>query len=256
MTKAPKISVVYFPGNNCEVETAEAARIAGLDASIVRWNTKENLANYAAFIIPGGWAYEDRIRAGVIPAKDPIMEKIKLEAEKGKPVLGICNGAQVLIETGMVPGLRDKVEFALAPNRNPFISGYYNAWVYLKHVQKKARTVFTDFDEGMIFKVPVAHGEGRFISKEKGIVKQMQKNNQIVFQYSDQNGNISGNFPVNPNGAMLNIAALSNKQGNIMAIMPHPERAVWQWQLQEAPKGNKTTTNREIFKSLYRHLIA
>jgi len=86
----PNIAVIWFPGNNCEIETLEAVEAAGMDGKILRWNTKENLSNYDGFVIPGGWAYEDRIRAGVIAAKDPVMNKIKEEASKGKPVLGIC----------------------------------------------------------------------------------------------------------------------------------------------------------------------
>jgi len=142
MTK-PNIAVIWFPGNNCEQETLEAVNAAGMDGKILRWNTEENLSSYDGFVIPGGWAYEDRIRAGVVAAKDPVMNRIKEESSKGKPVLGICNGAQVLVETGMVPGLQDKVEFALAPNKNPLISGYYNTWIKIKNVQNK--TAFTSF---------------------------------------------------------------------------------------------------------------
>src|SRR3989338_4738638 len=158
MPRKPNIAVMYFPGNNCEEETLRAVKAAGMDGKILRWNTKENLSNYDGFIIPGGWAYEDRIRAGVIAAKDPVMNIIKEEAMKGKPVLGICNGAQVLVETAMIPGLKNKVEMALAPNKNPFVSGYYNAWVYIKSVENKARTSYTNFyDKNEILQIPIAH---------------------------------------------------------------------------------------------------
>src|SRR3989338_3801427 len=111
------IAVILFPGTNCEEETARACKSVGLNAEIVRWNSA-NIESYDGYIIPGGFSYEDRVRAGVISAKDPILKIIKKEAKKGKPVLGICNGCQILIESGLIPGLKDKVEMALAPNIN------------------------------------------------------------------------------------------------------------------------------------------
>ena len=133
----PKIAVMYFPGNNCEEETRDRCIDVGMDARIVRWNTKENLSDFDGYIIPGGFSYEDRIRSGVIAAKEKIMEKVREEAKSGKPLLGICNGAQILVETGLIPGLKDEVQMALAPNINPFVSGYYDAWVYIKAVNSK-----------------------------------------------------------------------------------------------------------------------
>ena len=133
----PKIAVMYFPGNNCEEETKDRCIDVGMEADIIRWNMKEDLSKYHGFIIPGGFSYEDRVRAGIIAAKDKIIDGIRKEVKDGKPLLGICNGAQVLVETGLVAGLRDKVEMALAPNINPFISGYYCGWVYIKSINKK-----------------------------------------------------------------------------------------------------------------------
>ena len=248
----PNIAVIYFPGNNCEIETLEAVKAAGMDGRILRWNTRENLRAFDGFVIPGGWAYEDRIRAGVIAAKDSVMKVIKEEAKKGKPVLGICNGAQVLVETGMIPGLKDKVEMALAPNKNPFISGYYNAWVHLKNVSNK--TAFTaNIGKNEILYLPVAHGEGRFITKDKTLIKQLVKNNQIIFQYCTEEGKIEEKFPTNPNGSTLSIAAISNKEGNVLAIMPHPERAIWQRQVPGNKKTDQKTNNIKIFESMKRY---
>ncbi|MAE42241.1 phosphoribosylformylglycinamidine synthase I [Candidatus Woesearchaeota archaeon] len=254
MTK-PNIAVIYFPGNNCEVETLEAVKAAGMDGKILRWNTKEYLSDFDGYVIPGGWAYEDRIRAGVIAAKDPVMNIIKEESRKGKPVLGICNGAQVLVETGMVPGLKDKVEFALAPNKNPFVSGYYNVWVNIKSIQNKKRAAFTDLDKNEVLKLPIAHGEGRFVTKDKALVKQLIKNKQIIFQYCNEEGKIEDKFPTNPNGSMLNIAAICSKEGNIMAMMPHPERAIWKRQIPGSKKTDQKTNNIRIFESMKRYII-
>ena len=249
----PNIAIVWFPGNNCEVETLEAVRAAGMDGKILRWNTKQELGEFDGFIVPGGWSYEDRIRAGVIAAKDPVMGIIKEEAGKGKPVLGICNGAQVLVETGMVPGLENKVQFALAPNRNPIVSGYYNTWVHLKNINNK--TAFTNaFEKNELLCLPIAHGEGRFVTKDSKLAAQLIKNNQIIFQYCDEKGKVENKFPANPNGSMLNIAAISNREGNVMAIMPHAERAIWQRQIPHAIKSDRLTNNIRIFESMKRHI--
>ena len=224
--KKPNIAVVYFPGNNCEEESLKAVLASGMDGKIVRWNERKGIEKYNGYIIPGGWAYEDRIRAGVIAAKDPIFKIIKKEAENGKPVLGICNGAQALVECGMIPGLKDKVEMALAPNKNPFISGYYCTWVFIKSEQEKGKCTFTKSTEkNEVIPIPIAHGEGRFVTRDKELLQKLIKNNQIIFRYSTKDGKIEDKFPTNPNGAVYNIAAICNRKGNVMAIMPHPERA-------------------------------
>jgi len=231
-SKKPNIAVVYFPGNNCEEEALKAVLASGMDGRIVRWNQRKEIGKYHGFVIPGGWAYEDRIRAGVIAAKDPVFDVIKKEAENGKPVLGICNGAQALVECGMIPGLKNKVEMALAPNINPFVSGYYCTWVFIRAEQEKNRCVFTKFiDKNQVIPIPIAHGEGRYTTNDKELLGKLIKNGQIVFRYSTKHGKIEEKFPTNPNGAIYNIAAICNKKGNVMAIMPHPERASFVRQL-------------------------
>lgn len=266
MPRKPNIAVIYFPGNNCEEETLRAALAAGMDGRIARWNQRRGIEKYDGYVIPGGWAYEDRIRAGVIAAKDPVFDVIKKEAENEKPVLGICNGAQALVECGMIPGLKNKVEMALAPNKNPLISGYYCTWIYVKSVQDKGRCVFTKFTStNEIIPVPIAHGEGRFTTKDKGLIHNLMKNRQIIFQYSTKDGKIDANFPTNPNGAMRNIAAICNKKGNVMAIMPHPERASFIRQLPDSVElknrfaGNIVAMEdpapaRHIFNSMKRYI--
>ena len=235
MPRKPKIAVIYFPGNNCEEESLKAVLASGMGGKIVRWNERKGIENYHGYIIPGGWGYEDRIRAGVIMAKDPIFDVIKKESEKNKPVLGVCNGAQALVECGMIPGLQNKVEMALAPNKNPFVSGYYCTWVYVKSVQQKSQCAFTKLiEKNEVIPVPIAHGEGKFVTKDKELVKKLTKNKQIIFQYSTKEGKIEEKFPTNPNGTTLNIAAICNKKGNVMAIMPHPERASFIRQLPDS----------------------
>ena len=226
-----KIAVLWFPGNNCEHETARAVELAGMKAEIVRWNEPKKLPNFDGYVIGGGFAYEDRIRAGVISAKDPVMDVLRAGANDGKPVLGICNGAQILIESGMVPGLGNNIEMALAPNRNPFVSGYYCTWAYIKKTEGTKSIFASLFREDNVIPMPIAHGEGRFATQEENLAKRLEKNKQIVFKYCDAKGNVLDKFPVNPNGAMLNAAAISNPEGNVMAIMPHPERASWHRQI-------------------------
>ncbi len=249
--KKPNIAVIYFPGNNCEEETLRAVLASGMDGKIVRWNERNGIEKYDGYIIPGGWGYEDRIRAGVIMAKDPVFGIIKKEAESAKPVLGICNGAQALVECGMIPGLKNKVEMALAPNKNPFISGYYCTWIYVKSEQEKERCAFTKFmQKDEVIAVPIAHGEGRFTTKDDELIDKLIKNRQVIFRYSAKGGKIEDKFPINPNGAVHNIAAICNKKGNVMAIMPHPERASFIRQLPDTCElKNKSYGNLSLMES-------
>lgn len=224
-----KAAVILFPGVNCEHETKRALESAGIPADIVRWNNPKGLEAYDGYVLAGGWSYEDRVRAGVISAQDPIMNIIREQADAGKPVLGICNGAQVLLETGMVPGIKPgEVEMALAPNINPLVSGYYCTWVRMKNNAERRRCAFTKFvDRNEVIPVPIAHAEGRFVTKDKELINKLIANNQIIFKYCKKDGGDAEGFPDNPNSSMYNIAGICNPKGNVLAMMPHPERANW-----------------------------
>ena len=225
------IAIIQFPGSNTERETLMACNRVGLNPVEFLWNEPaEKLSVFDGYVIVGGFAYEDRSRAGVIAALDPIMKQIKTEADKGKPVLGICNGAQILVESGLVPGLENhRVGIALTDNKrvknNHCIGvGYYNTWANLQLTTPSDRCAFTrHLITGDWINVPLAHGEGRFIVPDE-LLEKMISNNQTVFRYCDDNGNILDEFPTNPNGSMHNLAAVCNAHGNVMAIMPHPER--------------------------------
>jgi len=229
-----KVAVIQFPGSNREYELVhDTFSSVGMHAELFRWNRKDTdtLRSFDAYALPGGFSYQDRVRAGVVAAKDKLMKILAEEAEKGKPILGICNGCQILAEAGLVPQIYDnEVSMGLAPNagkqngqtvRTGFISDWYN----MKSTARKGRS-FANYlvEEGEIFPVPIAHAEGRFRMSDE-VLREMEVNGQIIFTYCDQEGNVSEEYPVNPNGSTKSIAGVSNKRGNVVAIMPHPEAA-------------------------------
>lgn len=250
-----RIAVIMLPGSNCENETARAVESVGMKADIVRWNNTKNLDSYDGYILPGGWSYEDRIRAGVISAKDPVMGIIRREAEKGKVVLGICNGCQILVESGIIPGLKDKVQMALAPNINPFISEFYCTWVKVKNSSKKKTAFNSSMEQDEIISIPIAHAEGRFVTKDKVLIQKLIANDQLLFRYCDALGNIADRFPINPNGSLINMAGVCNEKGTVLAMMPHPERASWMHQIPGMHfKGEEKGPGRKIFESIREYL--
>jgi len=227
-----RIALIQFPGSNCEWESKRSAEAVGLLCDVFRWNRDPSaLPEYDGYIIGGGFSYQDRVRSGVIATKQPIMRTVFDQVvEHGKPVLGICNGAQVLIEAGLIPGLHaGNVEMGLAPNfHDPMhrIAGFCCRWVYLKHSAAQGRCALTsEIPAGEVFPIPIAHGEGRFTTSDPEVIDRLRENDQIVFQYCDENGTVSEDREVNPNGAMANIAGLCSPDGNVLGMMPHPERA-------------------------------
>ena len=221
------IVVLAFPGNNCERETARALTAAGFAAKILRWNADPKEIKAAdGVVVPGGFSFEDRGRSGVIAAKHPVINILRQMAADKKPILGICNGAQILVEAGLVPGFHPgKVEMALARNRRVgggkiLGSGFFHDTVFLKSSGKSA---FTGFDG--ILTMPIAHGEGRFVADAETEAA-IERNGQIVLKYCDADGVESADFPINPNGSFANAAAICNPDGNVVAMMPHPERSM------------------------------
>jgi phosphoribosylformylglycinamidine synthase len=221
---AARVAVIRFPGVNCEAESARALARVGLSPEIFMWTrTPSELRDFQAYLLPGGFSYQDRVRAGALAAKDPLVEVLAAEAERGKPVLGICNGAQVLVEAGLVPGGSD-VELALARNHMPDRAGYYARWVTTR--VERSRCVFTRaLAPGTLLPLPVAHGEGRFTAREPGRVEALARAGQVPLRYATRDGEAADAFPANPNGADAGAAAVCNGGGNVLAVMPHPERA-------------------------------
>ncbi len=227
MKSTPTLAVIAFPGNNSETETARAAENNGFKAEIIRWNEVDKIGQYEAYVLPGGFSFEDRGRAGAIAAREPIFEALRSEAKKGKVILGICNGAQMIVESGLIPVGRDPLPFALADNvrrdKNDHVmgTGYYNTWCAIR--PDRTDTAFSS-DTEAILKVPVAHGEGRFTTRSTEALAALESTRQVAFRYCDEAGETAQGYPANPNGATAAVAMIVNIEGTIGAIMPHPER--------------------------------
>jgi phosphoribosylformylglycinamidine synthase I len=228
--KNNSIAYIQFPGSNTENETINTLKRCGLFPRPHLWNDHLDLLdNDLGYVILGGFSFEDRSRSGIIASLEPVVEKLKTQALLGKPVLGICNGAQILVESGMVPG-NDSFDtvLALADNKrvvknNIVGTGYFNTWCFIKP-NKVSNSAFIKKGGG-ILRVPIAHAEGRFIV-DKNLQKLVNEKNLISYNYCDKNGEIKKDFPINPNSSFGSAAAISNAAGNVMAMMPHPERCL------------------------------
>ncbi len=234
--------VLRIEGTNCELETARALELAGAEPELVHLKQLEHSADtprdqwrslleYHILVIPGGFSAGDSVRAGAILAarmKSTLAAQLRQFVEQGRPVGGICNGFQVLVELGLLPGLSalmtDKPEACLSSNA----SGRFECRpVLLAHVNR-GNCAWTRGLDGEPRLMPVAHGEGRFLlapGKEQALLDQLITNDQIVFRYARPDGSpAEGAYPHNPNGALYDIAGICNRLGNVMGMMPHPER--------------------------------
>jgi phosphoribosylformylglycinamidine synthase subunit PurQ / glutaminase len=228
-----RVAVVQFPGVNCEAESARAVRAAGLGAELVPWTAgAAALAAFDAYVLPGGFSYQDRVRAGAVAARHELLETVRARAGAGAPVLGICNGAQVLVEAGLVPGGGGAAATpgaALAPNRMPDRTGYLARWVWCE-IQSGCSLFTQAYAPGEIVPLPVAHAEGRFTTAADADWARLEAAAQVPVRYAP--GPAPGaaappgdHYPWNPNGSRGDAAALGNARGNVLALMPHPERA-------------------------------
>ncbi len=216
-----KFGVVVFPGSNCDRDMHEALLYDLKQDSRMLWHKDSDLSGFTTddcIVLPGGFSYGDYLRTGAIARFSPIMQSVIEFAKEGGKVLGVCNGFQILCESHLLPG-------ALLRN---------------EHQQFVCKNVFVKDAQDKVYKIPVAHGEGRYYADEKTL-DQLEQNGQIVLRYCDEQGNITPE--ANPNGSVRNIACITNEQRNVFGMMPHPERAC------STALGN--TDGREIFKLLF-----
>jgi phosphoribosylformylglycinamidine synthase subunit PurQ / glutaminase len=199
-----KFAVIVFPGSNCDVDMFHAIKDElGEEVEYV-WHDQESLDGFDGILLPGGFSYGDYLRCGAIARFSNIMKEIIKAAEAGKPILGVCNGFQILLEAGLLPGAmrrNESLKFICKP-------------IALKVINNE--TMFTSaYGQGEVITVPIAHGEGNYYCDEETLAL-LKANNQIAFTYEG----------VNPNGSIANIAGITNEKGNVLGMMPHPERAV------------------------------
>ncbi len=195
-----KVGIIRFPGSNCDRDVFHALELAGADPDYVWWSRRD-LSDFEAIVIPGGFSYGDYLRAGAIAAITPVINGIKDCVKEGKPVLGICNGAQILAEVGLVPGV-------FTENQN---AKFICKWTELK--VNSSRTPFTSmYEKNEIIRMPIAHAEGRYYTED---LNRLRENDQIVLSFESEN----------PNGSMEAITGVCDEEGLVCAVMPHPERA-------------------------------
>ncbi len=222
----PTALVLRTAGTNCDIETEFALRRAGAETSrlhvnVLRKNPRK-LLDFSILVIPGGFSYGDHLGAGQVLAnelmtqlRDPLEEFV----ERGRPVLGICNGFQVLVKTGLLPGLnRWRQEATLTLNDS---HRFEDRWTYLQAPDTASALV----EDGEFIYLPVAHAEGKFVLDAPDMLDEMKDNGQVVFRYTDEDGR-PGEYPDNPNGSIDDIAAICDPTGRITGMMPHPERHV------------------------------
>lgn len=199
-----KFAVIVFPGSNCDIDMYHAAKDELGEQAEYVWHDTESLEDYDAVLLPGGFSYGDYLRSGAIAQFSNVMKEVVKAAEAGKPVLGVCNGFQILLEAGLLPG---------AMRRNESLK-FICRQVELK-VENNETMFSAGYEKGEVITIPVAHGEGNYYCDDATLAR-LKENNQIVFTYSGEN----------PNGSLENIAGIMNERGNVLGMMPHPERAV------------------------------
>jgi phosphoribosylformylglycinamidine synthase len=238
--KGIKVCVMRVGGTNCDAETQQAFLELGVQAEVLHVNElvkRDNLLDYQALVFPGGFSFGDYVRSGVIFARflsAKLGKQMGTFIDEGRPILGICNGFQILVEYGLLPGLEGISAYPEATLTTNEPAGFKCKWIYLKQ-ENKGKCVFTNgIPAGKVLRMPIAHGEGRLLfpkEKEKEMLAKLIEDDMVVFRYCDKNGvPADGKYPANPNGSTYDIAGICNKEGNIFGLMPHPERAMYWWQ--------------------------
>lgn len=228
-----KFGVVVFPGSNCDRDVVTVTQGLLEQPTRLIWHQETDIGDLDVVVIPGGFSYGDYLRCGAVARFSPVMGSVMAHARQGKYVLGICNGFQVLTEAGLLPGalirnrdlhfICDRVPIRVEQNHSPWTKNYQNQ---------------------QVITLPIAHGEGRYFA-EADTLKGLEDNQQILFRYCNTKGKI--NEAANPNGSLENIAGITNTTGNVLGMMPHPERA--------ADPALRATDGRNLFTSLLQTII-
>jgi phosphoribosylformylglycinamidine synthase subunit PurQ / glutaminase len=231
-----RIAVLVFPGTNSEDETLRVLRDCGGDAELIHWSSPERLSGYDAYVLSGGFAHEDRIRAGAVAAHDRMMDFVIDGAERGKLVFGICNGAQILLEAGLVPGTGAIRKPTAAFTHNAPAPHFVCRHVYMKLAVAPARCAITaTLPADALVPAWAAHGEGRLAATAEHL-DEIVTGGHLAFVYAHADGTVDD--AAVPNGSALRCAGLVNREGNVLAIMPHAERDAWNFNHLERSDGS------------------
>jgi phosphoribosylformylglycinamidine synthase subunit PurQ / glutaminase len=235
VSRGPRVAVVVFPGTWSERDFMHVAPLVGWDARLV-WHLEQGLGDADAVVLPGGFAHGDHLRTGAIARFSPVMRAVEAFAARGGPVLGSCNGFQILCEAGMLPGVllrNDHLQFRCD-------------WQWLR-VERAAGAWLApeEVEAGDLIRLPISHGEGRYHADPE-VLGALERDGQVVLRYADETGRVVPD--ANPNGSLNGIAGLVNERGNVLGLMPHPERAA-----EEEVRG---TDGLRVLRSLDRWLVA
>ena len=206
-----RVSVIVFPGSNCDRDVAVSLKKFSNKSPLMIWHKETSLPDSDLIVLPGGFSYGDYLRCGSMAANSPIMREVKKSAEKGSSILGICNGFQILTEAGLLPGtlIRNQGLSFICKNTSLKV--------------ENDKSFFThNYNKNEIVNIPIAHNEGNYFADEN-VIKDIEDKNLVAFRYCNKNGDI--NEETNPNGSLKNIAGIINEKGNVLGMMPHPERA-------------------------------
>ena len=240
-----KVLLMRAPGTNCDLETVRAFRDLGTQVSLIHTQKvfkDRNLLDYDILVFPGGFSYGDYVRSGAIWAKEceyRIGKELEQFVDEGRPLIGICNGFQQLVEMGFLPGWKGKSMYPEAALGNS-THGYQNRWIRMKYEGKGNLGMLSPLKTGHIIACPVAHGEGRFIlppeTREQDL-ERLYELDMVVWRYCNRDGSYAeGEWPANPNGAYHDIAGICNPEGTVLGLMPHPERAYYGYLMPEWTK--------------------
>ena len=206
-----KAAIIVFPGSNCDRDIAVSFRnVAKIEPKMV-WHKETHIPDCNIIIVPGGFSFGDYLRCGSIAANSPVMREVIKKSKEGFPIIGICNGFQILTETRLLPGTLIRNNCLSFICKTTKLSVVNNSTYFSQK-----------YFENQIIDIPIAHNEGNYFANDE-IIKELEDNNQIAFKYCDEDGNFSND--TNPNGSLKNIAGIINKKGNVLGMMPHPERA-------------------------------